>query len=354
MTQGKTVVVGMSGGVDSSVAAWLLKKQGYQVIALFMKNWEEVDEAGLCSADKDFEDVVDVASQLQIPYYQVNFSKKYWELVFQRCLEDYKRGFTPNPDIHCNQEIKFKAFFEKALELGADYIATGHYCQKVEIEGRSHLVRGLDPEKDQSYFLYTMQEQVLQKVLFPIGDRPKKRVREIAEAEGLATAKKKDSTGICFIGKRDFREFLSRYIQPQEGNFETLEGKVVGKHQGVAFYTLGQRRGLAIGGAGEAWFVIGKEVERNVVLVAQGEEHPCLYREKLTVSEESWIPVAPVFPLRCTAKIRYRTQDVPCLLTRTPEGVLEVTFDQPQRAVTPRQAIVFYQGALCLGGALIQ
>lgn len=347
----KTVVVGMSGGVDSSVTALLLKRQGYRVIGLFMKNWEEKEE-GFCTAERDFEDVAQVASHLNIPYYQVNFSKQYWDLVFSRCLEDFKKGYTPNPDVLCNQEIKFKAFFSRAMELGADVIATGHYCQKVESRGRYHLAKGSDSNKDQSYFLYTMQEQVLEKVLFPIGSLSKKEVRQIAEESGLATAHKKDSTGLCFIGKRDFRQFLSQFIEPQEGNFETEERKVVGRHLGVAFYTLGQRKGLGIGGAGEAWFVVGKAIERNAVIVAQGEEHEKLFTDTLQARGESWINGVPEFPLYCSAKIRYRTHDTPCTVTRKASGLI-VTFETAQRAVTPGQSIVFYQDNICLGGAVI-
>jgi tRNA-specific 2-thiouridylase len=344
----KTVVVGMSGGVDSSVTAYLLKNQGYKVIGLFMKNWEE--EGDDCPAAADFQDVVSVCSQLDIPYYSVNFSKEYWDKVFAHCLKEFQAGHTPNPDILCNREIKFKIFFEKALSLGADFIATGHYCRKI---GESTLARGLDRDKDQSYFLYTMRKEVLKQVLFPVGELTKKEVRAIASQMHLTTAEKKDSTGICFIGKRDFTEFLGRYISKKPGNFETLSNKVVGEHLGYAYYTIGQRRGLGIGGQGEAWYVVGKDVARNVVYVEQGDDHPALYSDTLTAIEESWVEGRRPLPLQCTAKIRYRSPDVPCTVSTGQSGELRVLFQAPQKAVTPRQSIVFYDGEVCLGGALI-
>lgn len=341
----KTVVVGLSGGVDSSVTALLLKNQGYRVIGLFMKNWDQEDD---CPWVKDYEDVTKIAEQLEIPCYTVNFSKEYWELVFSRCLEQFRNGHTPNPDILCNQEIKFKIFFEKALEIGADYLATGHYARKIG----GKLARGVDTSKDQSYFLYTLQERVLEKVLFPIGELEKSEVREIARKAGLVTAEKKDSVGICFIGKRNFKDFLSRYITKERGSFETLSGKVVGEHDGLPYYTIGQRRGLAIGGPGEAWFVVGKDSKRNVIFVEQGEEHPALHHEGLVASRVSWVGAAPSFPLYCTAKIRYRSEDQECVVTED-GGDLRVQFTKPQKAITPEQSIVFYQGEICLGGAII-
>ncbi|NGX61327.1 MAG: tRNA-specific 2-thiouridylase MnmA [Chlamydiae bacterium] len=347
----KTVIVGMSGGVDSSVTAYLLKKEGYRVIGLFMKNWEEEGE---CQAAEDYADVVQVCDQIGIPYYSVNFAKEYWERVFSRCLREYELGYTPNPDILCNREIKFRLFFQKALELGGDYLATGHYCRKVQVlDGAFGLARGRDENKDQSYFLYTMKAEILERVLFPLGELKKSEVRSLAREAGLVTAAKKDSTGICFIGKRNFRTFLSRFISKEEGFFKTPEGEVVGKHEGMAYYTIGQRRGLAIGGAGEAWYVVGKDPEQNVVYVVQGEDHPALYQEKLTATEVSWVGKPPKFPLSCTAKIRYRSPDVPCKVQEGSEGNLLVTFNIPQKAVTPCQSIVFYQGDLCLGGAQI-
>lgn len=342
----KTVVVGMSGGVDSSVTALLLKERGYKVIGLFMKNWEE---EGPCPAQIDYEDVACVCSHLDIPYYTVNFSKEYWENVFSHCLKEYAAGHTPNPDILCNREIKFHVFLNKALELGADFLATGHYCRKERVEGMWSLLRGRDPEKDQSYFLYTLKESILDKVLFPIGDLEKHEVRAIAAKAGLITAQKRDSTGICFIGKQNFKEFLSRFIPPQPGNFERLSGEVVGRHDGIAYYTIGQRRGLDIGGPGDAWYVVGKEAARHVVFVEQGEDHPSLYRTTLAMHEVSWVGNPPSLPLRCTAKVRYRSVDVPCTITSDER----VVFDEPQKAITPRQSIVFYQGERCLGGGVI-
>jgi tRNA-specific 2-thiouridylase len=343
----KTVVVGMSGGVDSSVTALLLKEEGYKVIGIFMKNWEEEDSE--CPAYRDYQDVVSVAAQLEIPYYSLNFSKEYWENVFSHCLKEFEAGYTPNPDILCNREIKFKLFFQKALSLGADYIATGHYCRNVA----NQLGRGRDPEKDQSYFLYTLKEETLRRTLFPIGDLQKREVRALAEKHGLSTASKKDSTGICFIGKRDFPTFLSRYIPRKEGEFRRLNGEIVGKHQGASFYTIGQRRGLGVGGEGEAWYVVDKDSKANIVYLEQGEDHPALYANALTAVEESWVGERPQFPFRCTAKLRYRAVDVPCTVSREADRLL-VTFDSPQKAITPRQSVVFYDGEICLGGAMIE
>lgn len=339
----KTVVVGMSGGVDSSVTALLLKEQGYRVIGLFMKNWEE---EGPCPAEDDYQDVACVASHLGIPYYTVNFAKEYWEQVFSRCLEEYAAGLTPNPDILCNREIKFNLLLEKALELGADYLATGHYCR----HGAGQLLRGLDPEKDQSYFLYTLKSEILKKVLFPIGELQKKQVRALAAKAGLVTAAKRDSTGICFIGKRNFKEFITRFIPNRPGDFERLNGEIVGEHDGMAYYTIGQRRGLDIGGPGEAWYVVGKDRERNVVFVEQGDDHPALFRNELEMEEVSWVKSEPIYPFRCTAKVRYRSADVPCTVTSSER----VVFDQAQKAITPHQSIVFYQGEICLGGGMIR
>jgi tRNA-specific 2-thiouridylase len=347
----QTVVVGMSGGVDSSVAALLLKEQGYRVIGLFMKNWEETDAQGVCLASKDFDDATRVCDQIGIPFYSVNFTQEYWDAVFSQFLHDLSLGHTPNPDILCNREIKFKVLLDKALQLGAAYLATGHYCQ-IE-DGR--LLRGRDPNKDQSYFLYTLGTPVLGQVLFPVGGLDKSAVRRLAASRGLATAQKKDSTGICFIGKRSFKPFVQRYLAFQPGHFETPEGVVVGTHDGSAYYTLGQRRGLGIGGAGEAWFVVAKDHARNVVIVAQGADHPALYKDRLTATEVSWVagapPASPPFP--CTAKIRYRQPDEPCVVEHIEKDRVHVRFARPQRAITPRQAVVFYAGDVCLGGALI-
>lgn len=351
-----TVVVGMSGGVDSSVSALLLKQQGFRVIGLFMKNWDEVDEQGVCTSTKDFEDVVKVCKAIDIPYYTVNFVKEYQEHVFDQFLHDFKQGYTPNPDILCNREIKFKLFLEKALELGADFLATGHYCQNILSEQAYGLVRGKDPSKDQSYFLYTIGQHALQKVLFPIGHLLKSQVRQIAKEYGLSTSEKKDSTGICFIGERNFKKFLTGYVGILPGDFETLEGKKVGQHDGFAYYTIGQRKGLNIGGPGEAWFVVGKDIPRNVVFVEQGSDHPALYGNTLIAKELSWIAgEAPPLPYKCTAKIRYRQEDQKCILSTVTahKEKVAVTFTTPQRAITIGQSIVFYQGEYCLGGGII-
>lgn len=351
----KTVVVGMSGGVDSSVSALLLKQQGYNVIGMFMKNWEENDENGVCKASLEFEDVVRVCDQIGIPYYSVNFVKEYREGVFNQFLEEFKKGDTPNPDILCNREIKFKAMLEKALELGADYLATGHYCQNDCFNDEFRLIKGMDLNKDQSYFLYTIKSHILSKVLFPVGDIPKPQVRKIAHENGLATSTKKDSTGICFIGERNFKQFLGQYIAYTPGNFETLSGEVVGKHDGVAYYTIGQRKGMGIGGQGEPWFVVGKDVGRNVVYIERGINHPALFTSHLIATEMSWVSPngKPNLPFSCRAKVRYRQDDQACTILSEENGELKVVFDEPQRAITPRQSIVFYDGNICLGGAII-
>lgn len=348
----KRVVVGISGGVDSSVAALLLKEQGYEVIGLFMKNWEE-EEEGLCPAAQDFEDATLVCQQLEIPLYSVNFSKEYWERVFAHCLREFQAGYTPNPDILCNKEIKFSLFWEKARSLGADCMATGHYCRVGERDGEPVLLKGLDPAKDQSYFLYAMPKEALRRALFPVGELEKQEVRALAERHGLVTAKKRDSTGICFIGKRNFKEFMKQYLHFEKGAFETMEGKVVGEHDGVGYYTIGQRKGLAIGGPGEAWYVVGKDIARNVVLVDQGAEHPSLYSNSLKAEELSWLTKPKAFPLTCQAKIRYRQEEQDCVVEQKDATQVSVTFPEKQRAVTGRQSIVFYDGALCLGGGKI-
>lgn len=346
----------MSGGVDSSVSALLLKQQGYRVIGLFMKNWEEQDENGVCNSSKEYEDVVRVCSQIGIPYYSVNFVKEYRDNVFSHFLEEFKQGHTPNPDILCNREIKFKVMLQKAIELGGDLLATGHYC-RTEAQGQDQLLlKGSDPGKDQSYFLYAVQGEALKKVLFPVGHMVKSEVRAIAREHNLATSEKKDSTGICFIGKRDFKTFLSQYLQYQPGNFETLQGKVVGKHDGAAFYTPGQRKGMGIGGAGEAWYVVGKDIQRNVVYVDQGALHSALYCDTLTAVELSWVSGRAPGPLpyRCKSKVRYRQPDQECTIERIEGGKMYVSFAIPQRAVTSRQSIVFYDGDVCLGGGMIE
>lgn len=341
----KTAVVGMSGGVDSSVSAWILKQQGYNVIGLFMKNWEEQD--GTCNASAEFEDVVRVCQHIGIPYYSVNFTQEYKESVFEQFLTDYAAGLTPNPDVLCNREIKFKVFLEKAMAFGADFLATGHYCQT---DGNGKLLKGKDPNKDQSYFLHAVKGEALKKVLFPLGHLMKSEVREIARQQKLPTAEKKDSTGICFIGKRDFKPFLSSYLKQIPGNMETGEGKVVGRHDGVQFYTIGQRKGLGLGGEGEPWFVVGKDVKRNVLVVERGENHPALFTKRLLTKELTWVVEKPSLPLKCKAKVRYRQSDQACTLLETGE----VVFDDPQRAVTPGQFVVFYDDEVCLGGGVIE
>ncbi|MCM2324525.1 MAG: tRNA 2-thiouridine(34) synthase MnmA [Oligoflexia bacterium] len=353
---GATVVVGMSGGVDSSVAALVLKHQGYRVIGMFMKNWEETDDSGVCQAARDYDDVARVCERLEIPYYGVEFVREYWDNVFTRFLEEYRAGFTPNPDILCNREIKFNAFLEKALSLGADFLATGHYCQNWRVGGHHQLVKGVDPGKDQTYFLHTLDESILSKVLFPIGHIEKPRVRELAREAGLPTHSKKDSTGICFIGERNFRPFLAKYIPGKPGEMRTLDGEVVGRHTGSAYYTLGQRKGLGLGGEGEPWFVVGKDPARNVLWVARGERHPALYADWLEAAETSWVSKAAPgsLPFRCRAKIRYRQPDQDCTITRIEGDRLRVEFDQPQRAIAPGQSVVFYNGDVCLGGAVIR
>jgi tRNA-specific 2-thiouridylase len=348
--QSQTVVVGMSGGVDSSVCALLLKLQGYKVIGLFMKNWDETNPDGTCSADLDYQDVIKVCEKIEIPYYSVNLVKEYWEGVFSEFLQDYKKGLTPNPDILCNREIKFKVFLEKAILLGADYLATGHYCQLFN----GQLIKGKDENKDQTYFLYAVEKKAFNKVLFPIGHLQKQQVRELAEKFKLATSKKKDSTGICFIGERNFKNFLSQYIDSTKGDFVDLEGRRLGQHDGTCFYTLGQRKGMGVGGPGGPWFVVGKNLENNQVILAQGDDHPSLYSDGLIAHELNWMAELPkTDTMRANAKVRYRQKDEPCTI-RFINGEVEVIFDRPQRAITPRQSVVFYMGEVCLGGGMIK
>lgn len=346
----------MSGGVDSSVAALLLKMQGYNVIGMFMKNWEEKDENGVCSSSQDFEDVVRVCEQIGIPYYSVNFVKEYWDSVFQQFIAGLKQGLTPNPDILCNREIKFKALLEKALEIGGDYLATGHYCRTAAAGNEWQLWKGADPGKDQSYFLYTVRSEILQKVLFPVGDMLKGDLRRFAGEHGLATSQKKDSTGICFIGERNFKHFLKQYIAYQPGEFQTLGGECVGTHDGVAYYTIGQRKGMGLGGSGEPWFVLGKDAAKNIVFVERGVRHPALYCDELTASDLTWVSSngVPPLPLTCKSKIRYRQADQECVIEQMENGKARVRFLVPQRAVTLQQSIVFYQGNVCLGGGIIE
>lgn len=348
------VVVGMSGGVDSSVTAELLKKEGYEVIGIFMKNWDDTDDTGFCTATEDYNDVIRVCNQLDIPYYAVNFEKEYWDKVFTYFLEEYKAGRTPNPDVMCNKEIKFKAFLDHAMSLGADYVATGHYAQIRRTDGKVELLRGVDQNKDQTYFLNALSQEQLQHVMFPIGEIEKPKVREIAHEAKLATASKKDSTGICFIGERNFKEFLSEFLPAKPGEMKTLDGVVKGMHDGLMYHTLGQRQGLGIGGAGEPWFVVGKDLENNVLLVGQGFHHPALYSNALVTQDMNWISgEEPVEPFQCTAKFRYRQQDHGVTVEPLPDGRVKVLFDEPERAVTPGQSVVFYQDEVCLGGGTI-
>ncbi|MBT2677379.1 tRNA 2-thiouridine(34) synthase MnmA [Bacillus sp. ISL-35] len=348
------VVVGMSGGVDSSVAALVLKEQGYDVIGIFMKNWDDTDENGVCTATEDYEDVIRVCNQIGIPYYAVNFEKQYWDKVFTYFLDEYKAGRTPNPDVMCNKEIKFKAFLEHAINLGADYLATGHYARVEDRDGERKMLRGLDENKDQTYFLNQLNQSQLEKVLFPIGDMEKSRVRELAKEANLATATKKDSTGICFIGERNFKEFLGNYLPAQPGNMETMSGEVKGKHDGLMYYTIGQRQGLGIGGAGEPWFVVGKDLERNVLLVEQGFHNDLLYSDSITAVNISFVSDKPKpKTFECTAKFRYRQPDNAVTVELQDDGTAKVIFKEPIRAVTPGQAVVFYDGDECLGGGTI-
>jgi tRNA-specific 2-thiouridylase len=347
----KTVVLGMSGGVDSSVCAVLLKDMGYNVIGLFMKNWDELDKNGKCRASLEYEDVVSVCKKLDIPHYSINFEKEYKEKVFDEFVSDFKKGLTPNPDVLCNREIKFKVFYEKALELGADFVATGHYCQTDEF---GNLLKGRDLGKDQTYFLYAVKSDVLKKVLFPIGSLEKKEVRQIARDYDLKTKDKKDSTGICFIGERNFKNFLGNYLEFRKGDFQDLSGNKVGEHTGAAFYTLGQRKGLGLGGQGEPWFVLGKDIQKNIVYVERGLRHPAMFSDTLEAEELAWIsPLDLTFPFKCKAKVRYRQPDQDCIIEKFENGKIYVSFPVPQRSVTPGQAIVFYLGDRCIGGGKI-
>lgn len=348
------VVVGMSGGVDSSVTALLLKEQGYDVVGIFMKNWDDTDEHGVCTATEDFEDVVRVANQLDIPYYSVNFEKEYWDKVFTYFLDEYKAGRTPNPDVMCNKEIKFKAFLDHALALGADYVATGHYARIRKNGDRYEMLRGKDSNKDQTYFLNQLPQSVLGKIMFPLGEYTKEEVRDIAKKHNLATATKKDSTGICFIGERNFKEFLSEYLPAQPGKMMTMDGEVKGQHDGLMYYTIGQRQGLGIGGPGGPWFVVGKNLEKNVLYVAQGYHNDYLYSDALEALQVNWISGQDITePFTCTAKFRYRQKDSEVTVYPLDKNQVRVVFREPQRAITPGQAVVFYDGEVCLGGGTI-
>ena len=365
----KKVIVGMSGGVDSSVSAYLLQQQGYQVEGLFMKNWEEDDNEEYCTAAEDLADAQAVCDKLGIHLHTINFASEYWDNVFEYFLAEYKAGRTPNPDILCNKEIKFKAFLEFADEvLDADYIAMGHYVRRTfpTVEQLAagevpQMLRGLDNNKDQSYFLYTLSHQQVARSLFPVGDLEKPEVRRIAEEQGLITAKKKDSTGICFIGERKFTDFLSRYLPAQPGKIETPEGKVIGEHQGLMYHTLGQRKGLHIGGQKggggneDPWYVADKDLKRNVLIAVQGGDHPLLKSSGLMASQLHWVDRKTMTePLRCTVKTRYRQQDIACTIEPIDADTIKVIFDEPQVAVTPGQSAVFYSGDVCLGGGIIE
>ncbi len=353
------VIVGLSGGVDSSVAAILLQQQGYQVEALFMKNWEEDDTQEYCSAEVDLADAKSVSDSLGITLHAMNFSAEYWDQVFSHFLTEYEAGRTPNPDILCNREIKFKAFLDHAMHLGADFIATGHYARSRKAEGQYQLLKGKDNGKDQSYFLYTLGQKQLAKALFPVGELQKSEVRHIAETHHLVTHDKKDSTGICFIGERNFREFLSRYLPAKPGEIQTPEGQVIGHHSGLMYYTLGQRQGLGIGGVtgfnDDPWYVADKDMQRNVLIAVQGHDHPLLYSRSLTAGQLSWVDgKGPQAPFHCKAKTRYRQPDQACTITRLDETGCEVVFEEQQLAVTPGQSVVFYDGEVCLGGGVIE
>ncbi|MDC1466418.1 tRNA 2-thiouridine(34) synthase MnmA [Litorivicinus sp.] len=349
------VIVGMSGGVDSSVTAHLLKQAGYHVEGMFMKNWDEDDGTEYCTALSDLADAEQVAQKLNIPLHRVNFAAEYWDEVFANFLEEVNAGRTPNPDILCNREIKFRAFLDYAKELGADFIATGHYARR--IDGPNPLCRGLDRNKDQSYFLWALTAEQVTSTLFPVGDLKKPEVRKIAEAQGFITAKKKDSTGICFIGERRFSDFLKTYVSPKLGSIVTVTGEIIGQHQGLMFYTLGQRQGLGIGGLrnhpDEPWFVCEKRLTKNELVVVQGTNHPSLFSRGLSARQINWIGRPPELPNRLTAKVRYRTNDAPCSIEMD-GAFLRILFDYPQRAITPGQSVVVYDGEVCLGGAVIE
>lgn len=354
------VVVGMSGGVDSSVSALLLKQQGFDVVGVFMKNWDDTDDSGVCTATEDYEDVKKVADKIGIPYYAVNFEKEYWDRVFQYFLNEYKKGRTPNPDVMCNKEIKFKSFLDFAMDLNADYIAMGHYAKtRVDENGVVHMMRPKDGNKDQTYFLSQLSQDQLKKVIFPLADLTKPQVREIAKEAGLITAGKKDSTGICFIGERNFKKFLSEFLPAQGGEMVTPDGKVVGHHAGLMYYTIGQRSGLGLGSTKEStapWFVVGKDLENNKLIVEQGYDSDLLYSDSLDGSDVSFFTGMPDQDLNihCTAKFRYRQPDVGVTLHYDHDSqTVHVEFDEPARAVTPGQEIVFYQGEECIGSATI-
>jgi tRNA-specific 2-thiouridylase len=353
------IMVAMSGGVDSSVSALLLQRQGRDIAGMFMKNWEDDDRFGACHAAEDVADATAVAIQLEIPLHKRNFAAEYWDRVFEDFLAEYSAGRTPNPDILCNREIKFRTFLEHAEELGATHIATGHYARTEERDGMHRLLRGLDENKDQSYFLYAVGHEQLSRTLFPIGDMEKPAVRELALANGLPVHDKKDSTGICFIGERNFREFLSEYLPARPGPMMTPDGVQIGEHDGLMYHTLGQRQGLGIGGVKgfpeEPWYVLHKDLDRNALYVGQGHDHPWLYSTELEADQLAWITGhAPEPGRRLTAKVRYRQADQDCEVLAVDGDCMVIRFDQPQRAVTPGQSVVLYAGDECLGGGVIK
>jgi tRNA-specific 2-thiouridylase len=348
------VVVGMSGGVDSSVAALLAKRAGHEVVGLFMKNWEDDDDDEYCSTREDLIDAAAAADRIGVELEAVNFSAEYKERVFAEFLREYAAGRTPNPDVLCNAEIKFRAFLDHAMRLGAEKIATGHYA-RVSESGKGHqLLRGLDASKDQSYFLHRLTQEQLSRVMFPVGELKKSEVRGIALEAGLPNHAKKDSTGICFIGERPFREFLNRYLPKVPGPIKTPEGKTVGEHIGLAFYTIGQRKGIGIGGAGDAWYVADKRIASNELVVVQGHDHPLLMKKTLSAADTAWVAgEPPAAPSTHTAKTRYRQADAPCTLSNAHEDEIRVEFSAPQWAVTPGQSVVLYDGDVCIGGGVI-
>ena len=350
------IVLGLSGGVDSSAAALLLKRQGCDVIGVFMKNWDETGDDGACTAAQDYEDARRIAEQVGIPFYVVNFTKEYYDRVFEYFLSEYRRGRTPNPDILCNSEIKFNAFLDLAVNMGADSLATGHYARLRRSDEGVRLLRAADSNKDQTYFLAGLTQQQLSKAMFPIGELEKGEVRKLAAEAGLVTASKKDSTGVCFIGERNFKKFLMQFLPAQPGDIVDLDGRTIGRHDGLMYYTMGQRRGLGIGGmntgTGESWFVVGKDLKRNLLIVQQGE-HEELFSTSLTTGKLNFISgEAPATEFRCTAKFRYRQSDQAVTVHMEGENAV-IVFDTPQRAVTPGQWAVLYDGDICLGGGPI-
>ena len=352
------VMVALSGGVDSAVSAWLLQSRGRSIAGMFMKNWEEDDRLGACTAESDAADAQAVADTLGLALHRRNFSAEYWDFVFENFLAEYRAGRTPNPDILCNREIKFKTFLEHATDLGAEFIATGHYVRSDCRDGVHRLLKGLDPNKDQSYFLYTIGQQQLARTLFPVGELLKPDVRKAANEAGLVVHDKKDSTGICFIGERNFKEFLETYIPPAPGEIQTVEGQVIGRHQGLQYYTLGQRQGLGIGGVRgypeDPWYVLHKDLGNDVLYVGQGHDHPWLNASSLIASQPSWVSgEPPKLGQALSAKVRYRQRDQECIVQEIGENHLRLEFEQPQRAVTPGQSVVLYDGENCLGGGII-